>query len=227
MVNSLLEDKELYALQKEKIPFVLAGRKRSLSNINAVYIDYSKGGYQAASHLISLGYRRIGYISNKSTALEDEEKFTGSKQALDEKSLKLFPEYIIEAEKSIRGGTLATKKMLHDKKTPEAIFVSCDPAALSVMKYLDSNNKCIPDDIAIVGFDDVEMTELVSPRLSTISFPAYNFGLLSARLLFDEIDDQDYESQEIFLQTKMIIRESCGHGSTAFLPQQSACKHQR
>jgi len=216
MVNSLLEDRELYALQKENLPFVLAGRKRSLQNINAVYIDYLKGGYQAASHLISLGYDRIGYISNKSCAPEDEEKFSGFKQALKESSLKLHPEYIIEAEKSIRGGTLAAKKMLLETDSPEAIFVSCDPAALAVLKYLDSNNKHIPDDIAILGFDDVEMTELVSPRLSTISFPAYKLGLLSARLLFDDIDNQDYESQEIFLQTKLIIRESCGHGSTAY-----------
>lgn len=217
MVNSLLKDDELYSLQKEKVPFVLAGRKRSLSNINAVYVDYSKGGYEAAKHLISLGYSRIGYISNKNIAFEDEEKFTGFKQALNEHSLKIYQEYIVDTEKSIRGGTLAAKKLLHEKNTPEAIFVSCDPAALAVLKYMDSHNKNVPEDIAIVGFDDVEMTELVSPRLSTISFPAYKLGLLSARLLFDDIDDQNYESQEIFLQTKLIIRESCGHGPTAYV----------
>ena len=102
------------------------------------------------------------------------------------------------------------------KKLPDALFVSCDPAALSVMKHFEENGIRVPDDIAIIGFDNVEMTELVSPRLTTISFPAYKLGLLSARLLFDDIENKDYESQEIFLQTSLNIRESCGHGRTKY-----------
>ncbi|MDC7227457.1 MAG: LacI family DNA-binding transcriptional regulator [Spirochaetales bacterium] len=216
LVNSLLSDDELYSLQKEKVPIVLAGRKRQIENTNAVYIDYARGSYNAAKHFISLGYRSLGFISNKSTAFEDEEKFSGFVQAINEHSISINENFIIEDEKSIRGGTRAAKKLLMGKSLPEALLVSCDPAALAVLKCLNENEIKVPEQIAIIGFDNVDISELVSPRLTTIAFPAHKLGLLSARLLFDDIDNRGYESQEIFLQTALNIRESCGHGRTKY-----------
>ena len=111
LVNSLLSDEELEALQRENIPLVLAGRQRPLQGINTVCIDYSLGGYQAGQHLLRLGYRSLGMISQKSGDREDEEKYRGFLRALKEEGLTPDPIHLIEAEKTIRGGTLAAKKL--------------------------------------------------------------------------------------------------------------------
>ena len=216
LVNTILDDRQLRLLQKENIPLVITGRRRAVSNINSVCVDYVRGGYQAGKHLISLGYRSFGFISNRSVAAEDEKKFQGFKQALDESGIKIDGNNVIDVPKTISGGTLAAQRFFESENCPEAIFATSDPAAIAALKYFNDNNLKVPDDVAVIGFDDIEMTELASPRLTTVSVPSYKLGLLSARLLFDEIDDHGNESQEIFLQTKLNIRESCGHGPTSY-----------
>ena len=106
---------------------------------------------------------------------------------------------------------LAVKKLMEIDNPPEAIFVATDNMAIGAMDSIKDKDLKIPQDVAVVGFDNIRMSNVVEPRLTTVDMPLHKMGVYGARLLFDRIEETQKERQEIVLQTKMKIRKSCGH----------------
>ena len=106
---------------------------------------------------------------------------------------------------------LAAKKLLEIEEPPEAMFVATDNMAIGVMDAVKDKDLKIPEDVAIVGFDNIQISKMVEPRLTTVDIPLHKLGVYGARLLFDLIESDVSEKQQIVLQTKMKIRKSCGH----------------
>ena len=141
----------------------------------------------------------------------------GYKNILNKNGIEILEEYIKPVENTIEGGYLGAKKMMADKP-PRAIFTTSDEIAYGAMDAIKDNNMKVPDDIAVAGFGNSRMSNLVEPKLTTVALPFHKMGVYGARLLFDLIEYEDKsemdskpEPRQIILQTKLRIRKSCGH----------------
>ena len=146
--------------------------------------------------------------------MENKHKIEGYKKALQEAGIPLRPEYLVEEQNTEEGGYLATRKLLGLKERPRAIFTTSDLLAFGVIDALRDAELNIPDDVAVMGFDNIRMAKLMVPKLSTVAKPLHKMGLSSARLLLDVIESQgngNMAMREIVLQSKLKIRKSCGH----------------
>lgn len=211
--SSTLKRTELDIILKQKVPLVLVGDYIEDSDISIVYTDYKLGGYLATNHLIKTGCKIIAHIRGPMNNKSSMQKLEGYKKALLEAGIEYDEEYIIEGNDQIDGGQLAIKKMIKKKGKPDGIFVANDLMALGAIEAIKVLGYKVPEDIAIVGFDDIDVASLIEPKLTTIIHPVYRMGLTSARLLLDLItnEEEDCFNQKIFIQPMLKIRKSCGY----------------
>ncbi|SCG82358.1 LacI family transcriptional regulator [Proteiniborus sp. DW1] len=211
--SSTLKRTELDIILKQKVPLVLVGDYIEDSDISIVYTDYKLGGYLATNHLIKTGCKIIAHIRGPMNNKSSMQKLEGYKNALLEAGIEYDEEYIIEGNDQIDGGQLAIKKMIKKKGKPDGIFVANDLMALGAIEAIKVLGYKVPEDIAIVGFDDIDVASLIEPKLTTIIHPVYRMGLTSARLLLDLItnEEEDCFNQKIFIQPMLKIRKSCGY----------------
>lgn len=211
--SSLLEREDFDIIIKQGVPFVLVGNYIDNGDINIVYTDYVMGAYLATNHLINTGYQKIAHISGPMDRRDSYGKLKGYKKALIDAGFQFYEDYVVEGDNQIEGGYLALKKLLKSGKIPDGIFVANDLMALGVMEAIKVSGYSVPGDFAIVGFDDINIASLVEPKLTTVTHPVYKMGLTSARLLLDNITNNEEESfkQKIFIQPTLKIRKSCGH----------------
>ncbi len=214
LTASQLENKDLQKIKNQNIPFVMIGRNREEIDENMVFTDYHIGAYEITQHLIDVGYRNIAHITGSLNQIENLQKKKGYEAALQEAGMVLRSEYIVEGNNEIEGGYLGAKKLLQLKKRPQAIFAANDLMAIGAIDAIKTSGLNVPDDVAIVGFDDITMASFIEPKLTTISQPVYKMGLIAARLLFESIENRQQEDgfkQKIFVQPKLMVRKSCGH----------------
>ncbi len=214
LVSSLLENEDVEGIKKQGIPVVLIGEnKGDVRDVPIVRIDCESAAYKAVRHLIDIGYKDIAIIYGTTPERENKRKIEGYKQALAEEGITERDEYVQEAPNTIEGGYIAAKRLIDLKRRPRAIFTSSDLLAFGAIDAMKDHGIKIPEDIAFVGFDNIRMSNLIDPKLTTVEKPMHKMGVVGARLLFDIIDakEEDDSSREILLQSKLKIRKSCGH----------------
>lgn len=211
--STLLNKEDIEKIKLYNIPLVMIGENKDNVSTNMVYTDYELGVYQAITHFIDIGYKKIAFIGSSGNELESAQKQRGYEKALKEFSLPINKDYMIMGDNEVEGGYFSAKKLLQLNPPPEAIFACNDLMAIGAIDAIKNEGLSIPLDIAIIGFDDIKMASLVEPKLTTVSQPVYKMGLIAARLLFDIIGNKDEEGylQKIFLEPKLKIRKSCGH----------------
>jgi len=158
--------------------------------------------------------RDIALVYGKAPEMENKRKIEGYCNALKEAGIPLRESYLIPEENTIEGGYVATRKLLALKNRPRAIFTTSDLLAFGVIDALRDAELCIPEDVAVMGFDNIRMSSLMVPKLSTVAKPLHKMGLSGARLLLDVIESRrngDMVMKDIVLQSKLKIRKSCGH----------------
>lgn len=212
-ICSSLEKSQLTLLQEQKIPVVLIGEHNNSPDLHVVTIDSEQGAVKAVEHLIGNGYERIAMLYGTDPCVENQHKAVGYKKCLKKANIPFHKDYLKEVENSIEGGYLGAKKLLELAQPPQAIFCSSDYLAFGAMDAIKDKRQKIPDHVAVVGFDNVRMSNLVEPKLTTVEVPLHKLGVYGARLLFDMIDGEDEkkEPRTILLQTKLKVRKSCGH----------------
>ena len=119
---------------------------------------------------------------------------------------------IMTSENTIEGGFIATSRLLESSDPPDAIFIASDTMAFGAIERMKQDD-LTPDQLAIVGFDDLKTGAVVEPKLTTVTKPSYRMGLTAARLLFDIIEDNSLmdDTQSIILKSRLKIRKSCGN----------------
>jgi len=214
LVSSLLESEDVDAVMKQGVPVVLIGENRNISGIPIVRIDCHGAAAKAVRHLIDIGYRDIAIIYGTTPERENMRKIEGYKQVLTEEGIPLRNDYVMEVANTVEGGYIAARRLIGMVKRPRAIFTSSDLLAFGVIDAMRDYSIRVPEEVAIVGFDNIRMSNLIEPKLTTIEKPMHKMGLVGARLLFDIMDskeEEDTSSREILLQSKLKIRKSCGH----------------
>lgn len=214
LVSSMLDNEELNLLKKQNVSVVLVGESSGSSFAPMVRIDCQGAAYLAVQHLINCEHKEISLIYGRTPAMENRNKIIGYTKALQEAGIPFKKSLLVEEENTIEGGYLATRKLLGSENCPEAIFTTSDLMAFGVIDALRDAELRIPEDVAVMGFDNIKMSSLMVPRLSTVAKPLHKMGLSGARLLLDVIESKDKEDlvlKEIILQSKLKIRKSCGH----------------
>jgi len=214
LVSSLLENDDVEGIRKQGIPVVLIGEnKGDINEVPIVRIDCEGAAYKAVRHLIDIGYKDIAIIYGTTPERENKRKIEGYKQALAEEGITERVEYIQEAADTIEGGYIAAKRLIDLKRRPRAIFTSSDLLAFGAIDAMKDHGIKVPDEIAFVGFDNIRMSNLIDPKLTTVEKPMHKMGVVGARLLFDIIDSKEEKknNREIRLQSKLKKRKSCGH----------------
>jgi LacI family transcriptional regulator len=176
--------------------------------INYVTVDNIRGAIMAVEHLLSLGRRRIATIVGNIQNIDAVDRLAGYKVALERAGIAFDEELAPSGHFTRSGGYQAMKRILPCR--PDAVFAATDQMALGVIQAINEAGLQIPDDIAIVGFDDLPMALDTIPPLTTIRQPIAEKGRRAAELLFDLVEGRATEPRHIVLPVELIIRQSCG-----------------
>ena len=204
------DDEQLSRLKAEGFPMVLLGQLPG-SDIPFVDVDNVGAARQAVEHLVGLGYRRVGMITNaplEYTAARD--RLAGYRQALEKADLAFDESLVRYGDFREESGRVAMNQLLDLAGPPTAVFVACDLVAFGALVAIKERGLTVPDDVALVGFDDVPLAHYVDPPLTTVRLPAYRLGYWAATLLTQLIGGETAEEQGILLQTELVVRQSCG-----------------
>ncbi|TYP47889.1 LacI family DNA-binding transcriptional regulator [Thermosediminibacter litoriperuensis] len=185
---------------------------------NRISFDYVKGGFLATEHLIKLGHKKIAFISAPLTRASRKGVFEGYLKALKHYKLDVNKELILINDKEqeinneiyeYENGIELVKRFLKIKDMPTAIFAVNDMTAIGVIQGLKSFGVKVPDDVSVVGFDNIFISEMIEPPLTTIEQPKYEMGKLAATLLIDRLQNEgDKKYIEINMSPTLIIRKS-------------------
>jgi LacI family transcriptional regulator len=190
------------------IPILVLGRPFRSDNVSYIDIDNISAAYTAVSHLIRLGHKHIGTITGPTSSTVGLDRLEGYRRAILERSLVLDEAMIIEGDFTEAGGYYAMNKLLASK--PDAVFAASDIMALGAIRAIYEHGLRIPDDIAIVGFDDLPIATHSDVQLTTVRQPVVQFGIQAVELLLDLIENGINPPRHIILDTELIIRDSCG-----------------
>jgi LacI family transcriptional regulator len=181
-------------------------RELKADYVHSVLINNEQGAYDAVTHLIKLGRRKIDFLSGPPTAYDNIRRFEGYKRALQEHDLPIAPKISMQGQYTETSGYRAMKVLLAGNQVPEAIFAANDEMAIGAIRALNEENLKVPDDVAIVGFDDILLASYVQPALTTVGHSNYELGAMATQLVFN----MQKEGRSIVLPTELIIRKSCG-----------------
>lgn len=216
--SNRMGDEYLHEMIERGVPIVCIGRDFHNENADAVAVDALNGGFQATQHLIDLGHRKIAFIGATLSSGAKLKRFQGYLQALQANNLSIEERFItgnIEASEEAPGysteklGYEAMKRLLVLPNRPTAVFARNDFTAIGAINAVKESGLRIPNDISIVGFDDIPMAMHTYPALTTVRQPTRRQGLLAAEFLLRRIENQNtVESEEKVLECELIVRES-------------------
>ena len=204
-----ISDVLIAKLYKNKIPVALLENYTDFGR--CITIDNVKASYRTVGKLIELGHRKIGCIM----AQEDidhvwADRLEGYKKALKDKEIGYDPTLIVyENSVGINEAGLATKELLEKDPQITAILYGSDRQAYGGMSALRELGKRIPEDIAIIGFDDIELNKILTPSLSSVRQPIKELGELGINMLFESIEKNDFSHKSVVLDTELMLRGSC------------------
>ena len=210
LMFSSLDEQHLAQIESEKVPVVLIGENQENSKACSVKVDCRDGAGEMIAHLLEVGHRSIGFLCGNDPQQEAKEMLTGYRNILKASGLRADEDMILRTENSIEGGYISTKKLIATK-LPDAIFATSDEIAYGAIDALKDRGYKVPDDVAVAGFGNNRMSNLIEPKLTTVELPFRKMGIYAARILFDLIDGESRDDKQILLRPRMRIRKSCGH----------------
>lgn len=198
LINQLIES---------EMPFVQIGQHDD-PRVNYVDADNYAGAYTAVTHLIRLGYQRIAHISGPLNNLAALQRRDGYLHALRDRGRPVDPALTATADFTEPGGFEAMVRLLPQE--PDAVFAGSDTMALGALRALRQADLAIPDDIALVGYDDLPPARSAEPSLTTIRQPVKRAGEIAVETLIDVIHHGSDPARRIILPTELVVRASCG-----------------
>ncbi|MED4779671.1 LacI family DNA-binding transcriptional regulator [Brevibacillus choshinensis] len=193
-------------LIRQNFPIAVVAREIPSLEVDTVSIDNFLGGYQAASHLIGLGHKRIAIIARD--VWSNRERIRGYKQALEEANLEFDPQMEFVTDSAVESGKELAGKLLDSSAPPSAIFACNDSLAIGVIQAARQRGMSVPKDLSVIGFDDTIWAKISDPPLTTIAQPIREMGYGVMDLLIQEIKGQKHVKQRLILLPKLVERET-------------------
>jgi len=178
---------------------------------HGILLDSEQAGYLATRHLIEHGHKRIGLITGLLEWPNVRECYAGYERALRSVGLAVDAECVAEVtEFSIEAGHQATQRLLELPNPPAAIFGAADVLAIGSMIAIKERGRRVPEDIAVVGYNNIDLAALVEPPLTTVAAPSYDMGVAAMTMLLQLMAGKPVKQRRVKLPTKLIVRRSCG-----------------
>lgn len=195
--------------QRTNVPISVLGQHIDHPKIDVVWADDEQAVYNATSWLIhEKGHREVGYVGVPEILPPGPRRYQGFVNAMTAANLQLNDTYIFEGDFTLDGGRRVGRELLKLSQLPSALMVANDAMALGVILTLQENGVRIPEDVAIVGFDDIPEAKIIRPALTTIEQDSIDIGSKLAHLLFERIENPDLPSRKLETKNTLIIRDS-------------------
>jgi LacI family transcriptional regulator len=211
-----IHDPNIRRLVEDNFPLVLVNRKISgdpiLESVDYVVVDNVKGGFLAVEHLIKMGHRRIGVISGPEDSSAAVERLVGVRKAFNQYGLSPTDLLVLEGDFLKPSGYEATRRFLNLRTPPHAIFGVNDYMALGALEAILDAGLRVPEDVPLMGFNDIEVSSLKTVELSTIGQKKYEMGSTAVHTLIERIEGKDRDkARQVTLEPELIVRKSCGY----------------
>jgi LacI family transcriptional regulator len=190
------------------VPVVALDRPLDDVSADTVIVQNRLGAKRAVEHLIGHGHTRIAYVGAQEHLYTNRKRLQGYRESLGENGLKEMAR--LEAP-DIPSAAEAMRSLLELPDPPTAVFAMNNLATVGILKALEEAGLSVPDDVALVGFDDFELADVLHPRLTLVRQPAFDLGWRAAELLFERLLGKAApQSRRVVLETRLVVRESCG-----------------
>jgi DNA-binding LacI/PurR family transcriptional regulator len=211
-----LADREVTALAREGMNVVLASRHLPDADVDMVLVDSVLGGRMAVEHLVKHGHKRVAYVGGPLTIAQFQDRAKGWREALEAHGLSAPDHYAVHLDTlGVDAGAQAAEDLLKLPEPPTAIFAATDNLAFGVLKTCNRMDVRVPDQLALIGFDNVSFGEIALSPLTSIDGAGHELGQRAMRMLVDRIESQPARAAKqrparMIFQPRLCIRRSCG-----------------
>lgn len=215
LVDVTLSELLTNTLMNVDIPVVLVGRGVERQDVAQVTVNNYKGAMEALQWIFSRGHRKVGFIAGAENAVSARQRLRAYLDCMGQEAILVddvgkHPDLpIVPGDYSFERGREAVEILLRKHPDLTCIFAANDLSALGVLSYLASQGIGVPEQVAVVGFDDILMASLVHPPLTTIHQPVYDMGGAGAQLLIERIENPEGEVKRLVFDPVLVVRQSC------------------
>ncbi len=211
VASAPLKDPVVPSLLRDHLPFISVGRHPD-EQVHYVDVDNIGGARMAVEYLIRLGHRRIATITGPLDTMPGQDRLEGYRQTLEAHRVPAKEELIVEGDFTENSGRVGMQRLL--SASPSAVFAASDVMAIGALKTLREVGLQVPQDVALVGFDDVPIASVVEPALTTVRQPIDRLGWMATEVLLSVIEDSlelegETPTHRIILPTELVVRASC------------------
>lgn len=208
MLYSKREDKFFETLKTRKFPFVMVGKPQKNGKFSYVDNDNVAAAYEATEHLLKRGRKRIAMVTGPRELMVSLDRFEGYKRALFDHELEIDEDLLVYAPFSADGGAEAAEGLLKQKNRPDGILFSDDMQAMGAIRTFRKNQVRVPEDIAVLGFNNIPAAEFISPSLTSIEINPFELGYEAAEMLIDQLAKGKQGHHARIIPTRIIERSS-------------------
>jgi LacI family transcriptional regulator len=206
--SSRLADYRLSTALEDHPVVVLVNRRLPDYDTGLVCVDDLTGGRLATEHLLRTGHRSVGLLAGPSTSYSGRQRAAGYRSALQAAGLPYHAAWVRHCSSDVKSGREVGLALLRDEPTLTALFCYNDLVAVGVLQACAALGRRVPDDVAIVGFDDIFLAALITPALTTCRTPCYSLGVQVMDMLLHRVNGNGKECAEIMVQPELVVRAS-------------------
>ncbi len=208
ILSNAFEDDFLKSVVSSDLPFVVLDREIEGEHIHNILIDNFGGAFAATKSLINSGCNEVYYFGGPEDSYDNQKRQEGYIAALGFYKVKYSPEFIIQSDFTEDDAYLKMKEIVAQGITPKAIFSANDEMALGIVRAAQECDICIPNDLKIIGFDNIKESERTIPPLTTVTHQKYEMGVKAVEVLFDAMNGKENIDPVTILPTRLVERES-------------------
>ncbi|HEY8287241.1 MAG TPA: LacI family DNA-binding transcriptional regulator [Chloroflexota bacterium] len=203
-------DEELAAIRQAGMRAVLVNSTAGDERVSSVGTDNVRGGWLATQHLLELGHARVAFLGDSHAIPSCRERLSGYRMAHNRLGQPADPALLIEDLTTMEGVVSAVHGLLDLPAPPTAMVAVNDHVAIAALQAALTRGRRVPEDVALVGFDDIPVAAWLSVPLTTVAQSKEEQGAIAAALLLDQIENSTMPMQRVILQPRLVVRESCG-----------------
>lgn len=203
-----IEQPLLDQLADRKVPLVFVDVAPNKPGMSVLKVDYHHGIRQGVQHLAALGHRSIAFVAGPARLHSAQSRLAAFRKALEECGIPVEDKLIIEGDHTMEGGVTAAEQLMTQKELPTAIMCSNDMLAIGVLHKLSRSGLRVPDDVSIIGFDDIHMAAIMIPPLTSIQMSRADLALGAVSALRGHLEGAP--KREYHIDTRLVVRESTG-----------------
>jgi len=210
LASVTVDDPYIEGLVKGDIPLILVSRVPKEVDTSYITVDDRKGAKMAVEYLMGLGHKTIGFIDGPEDVIPSRDRMKGYQEVLKEHGIPLYEEIICYADFTREAGYHVMKRYLKLPELPTAVFAANDLIALGAIEAIEEDGSLVPDDISVIGFNNISYASLPRIMLTTIAQPMYEMGFAAAEYILDVVEGKREERLQRVLEPKLIVRKTCG-----------------